>query len=370
MLREEITMLEESASAAVRKLSPVSMLREIRDSTDETGFSQQFWRECSKLGWAGVLVDEDHGGSDLGFLGAGTLAREMGRTLSLSPFLSTSIMAASALKNCRNELLRQEWLPKIAAGSVIVAAALEEDTRHKPQVCSTNAVQKDDGYCISGRKIGVVDGHVADAIIVSAIVEGEGAPALFLVPADRSGLSVWSHRWIDGRQMGSCQLDNVFLRSTERLREDTSSLYDWILFCGRAVLAARLCGMADEIFRQTLEYLKQRRQFDRPIASFQAIQHRAATMHCEIENAWSSTLAALGALDSRGPDVELIVSVAKAKASEVACFVAAECLQFHGGVGMTDEFDVGLYLKQARVEAEMLGGSSFHANNVARLLGY
>lgn len=368
MLREEITMLEESASAAVRKLSPVSMLREIRDSTDETGFSRHFWQECGELGWAGVLIDQDHGGSGLGLLGAGTLAREMGRTLSLSPFLSTSVMAAAALNNCVNGPLRREWLPKIAAGSVVVAAALEDGMPRKLQSCS--AVRVGDEYRISGHKIAVIDGHIADAIIVSAIVEGEGAPALFLVPADRSGLSVWSHQLVDGRRMGSCRLDDVILRDPERLESDASCLNDWVLLCGRAVVAARLCGLADEIFRQTLEYLKQRRQFDRPIASFQAIQHRSATMYCEIENAWSSTLAALDALDLKDPNVELAVSVAKAKASEVACFVAAECLQFHGGVGMTDEFDVGLYLKQARVEAELLGSTSFHTNNVARLLGY
>ena len=199
--------------------------------------------------------------------------------------------------------------------------------------------------------------------------EPEGEAALFLAKADAPGLSRDGRTLVDRRRVASVRLDGVSTGADARLEAGAATIEE-IVDIGRAVVAAALCGVAEDAFARTARYLKERRQFDRRIGSFQALQHRAARMHIEIENAWSATLKAMQSIETRANSAALDVAIAKAKASETACAATAECLQMHGGIGMTDEFDIGLFLKRPRVNSVLFGDATLHADRVATMLGY
>jgi acyl-CoA dehydrogenase len=357
-LNEDQQLLRESARAALAAHAPVSEYRRLRGSEGE-GFSREFWARCGEMGWSGVLVPERFGGSEFGVVGAGLVAREMARTLAPSPFFSTSVLAAAALAEGGSAAQQQTWLPRIATASAIVALA--------PDAARVVARREGQGFRLDGETHFVLDGHVADAFLVAANVET--APALFCIEAEAPGLSRQIRILVDGRRVASVRFDNVEAPESAQLPGRALAL-ERALDVGRAVLAASLCGVAEEAFRRTLDYLKERRQFDRRIGSFQALQHRAALAHTAVENAWSASLVALQALDARANTAVFDVAVAKSKASRTAEDVTAECLQMHGGIGMTDAFDIGLYLKRARVDATLLGDAAFHADRVATMLGY
>lgn len=375
MNSQDLDMIRDSAQAAMRDISPVTALRAIRDGAHDPGFDPAVWRTCGELGWSGVLVDEPSGGTDMGFAAAAIIARETGRTLCLSPFLSTALMAAVALRQSGNAAVNGRWLSRIAAADAILSPAIDEDRWHDPGRCTATAVNTGDTFRLAGTKVAVADGHVADGFIVTASIMGQdGSPVsgLFFVEARTAGLSVTPQRLIDGRLVSTVVFDAAPVPAAYCLASGAAAtdVIQHMLRAGYTGLAARQCGLAEEALRRTLDYMRQRRQFGQPIGTFQALQHRAALLHCEIENAWSATLAAAQALDAGAADAALRASVAKAKSAETSCMVAAECLQFHGGIGMTDEHEIGFFLKQARVEAELLGGYSFHADAVATALGY
>jgi alkylation response protein AidB-like acyl-CoA dehydrogenase len=351
-LDEDQRLLMDSARAAVADHAPVSEYRRLREPQGE-GFSRDFWKLAGDMGWSGVLVPEALGGAGFGVVGAGLIARELARNLTPSPFLSTAVLAACALSEGGRNEQQRAWLPRIASAQAIVTFA------HEDGAAPTVARRQGDGFRLDGEKHFALDGHVADAFIVSAAGE-----ALYLVEGGAAGLARQTRILVDGRRVASLTFANV---EAEPL---AGAALARTLDVGCAVLAASLCGVAEEAFRRTLEYLKERRQFDRRIGSFQALQHRAALAHIALENAWSATLQALQSLDSRANSAEFDVAVAKAKASRTAEEVTAECLQMHGGIGMTDAFDIGLYLKRARVDATLFGDAAFHADRVATLLGY
>jgi acyl-CoA dehydrogenase len=367
VLAEEQRLLRDSARAAIAAKSPIALWRKLRAENDEAGYSRDFWRACAEAGWAGVLIPEAYGGLDFGLVGAGLIAREMARTLAASPFLSTAIMAASALKNGGSEARKQTWLARIVAGAAVISAAIDESARHDPTRIETTATRTPRGWRLDGGKIGALDGAVADAFLVAAKAEGE--VGLYLVEARASGLSCVGRTLVDGRRVAALRFENVAAPADAKLCGG-GALIAQVLDVARGALAASLCGIAEEAFARTLDYLKQRKQFDRTIGSFQALQHRVAVMHVSVENAWSATLKALQALDSGSADAPLQIAMAKAKAGETGRTVAAECLQLHGGIGMTDEFDIGLFLKKARVDAELFGDPAYHADRVATMLGY
>ena len=365
LLNEDQKLLMESARGAVATKAPIAELRKLRAEPHGDGFSRGFWRDAAELGWTGVLVPEDFGGIDFGALGAGLIAREMARNLAPSPFLSTSVLSASAFVRGGSAAQKADWLPPIARGEAIVAFAVDDGAR--PGATPVKGRRTASGWALDGARHLVLDGHVADAILVAAEVEGDAA--LFLVRADAAGLSRGARTLLDGRRVASLDLDGVSLDVDARLGGGSAVITD-VLDIGRAVVAAALCGVAEEAFSRTLRYLRERRQFDRRIGSFQALQHRAARMHVDIENAWSASLQALQSIDARANSAALDVAIAKAKSSETACSATAECLQMHGGIGMTDEFDIGLFLKRARVDSVLFGDAAFHADRVATMLGY
>jgi alkylation response protein AidB-like acyl-CoA dehydrogenase len=365
VLSEDQKLLMASARGAVAEKAPIAEFRKLRADPNSLGFSPAFWRACAELGWTGVLVPEAFGGLDFRVVGAGLIAREMARDLASSPFLSTSVLSASALARAGSAAQKSQWLPRIVRGEAIIAFAVDEGAR--PDAIATKATRADSGWRLDGAKHFVFDGHAADAMLIAAVAEGEAA--LFLAKADAQGLFRDPRTLVDGRRVASVRLDGLSLDPGARLQGGAATIEE-VVDIGRAVVSAALCGVAEEAFARTARYLKERRQFDRRIGSFQALQHRAARMHVDIENAWSATLKAMQSIDARANSPALDVAIAKAKASETACAATAECLQMHGGIGMTDEFDIGLYLKRARVDSVLLGDAAFHADRVATMLGY
>jgi alkylation response protein AidB-like acyl-CoA dehydrogenase len=362
-LDEDQTMLMESARGAVAASAPISSFRELRADVSGEGFSRAFWRECAALGWTGVLIEERFGGIDFGVVGAGLIAREMARALAPSPFISTCVIAASALGVCGSPAQKADWLPRIARGGAIVGCGLDA----APGATRVSATRAGSGWRLDGVAHHVLDGHVADVCLIAA--DCDDGVAMFLAGAETTGVSRDTRILVDARRVASVRFDAAALGADARLAGGAAER-EAVLDIARAVVAAALCGVAEEAFARTLGYLRQRRQFDRAIGSFQALQHRAAVMHVGIENAWSAALMALQSIAARANDAALRVAVAKAKASEVACAATAECLQMHGGIGMTDEFDIGLFLKRARVDAVLFGDAAFHADRVATMLGY
>lgn len=376
VLTEEQEMLRESAHGFLEQKAPVSALRKLRDTNDPDGFDRSLWKEMAEMGWAGILIEEEHGGADFGFVGAGVLAEEMGRTLTASPFLSTSILAATALKKLGSDPQKQANLPKIAAGEALYALAVDEHRKHGPAKTAMKAEKHGNGFKLSGDKTFVADGHVADKIIVAA--RSAGAPGeqdgltLFLVDAKSKGIEIERTQMVDSRNAARIKFDGVEATGDDVLGEVDGGYMalEGVLNAGRAGLAAEMSGSAQQAFGMTVNYLKERKQFGTEIGSFQALQHRAAHLYSEIELAKSAVLKALQDLDAHYGMAGPICSLAKAKAGEVAKLASQEAVQMHGGIGMTDEYDIGFYMKRIRVAQEMFGNAAFHADRLAQMRGY
>ncbi len=376
VLTEEQEMLRESARGFLDEKAPVSALRKLRDESNADGFDRGLWKEMAEMGWAGILVDEAHGGADFGFVGAGLIAEEMGRTLSASPFLSTSILAATALKKIAGDAQQQEHLPKIAAGEALFALAVDEGAKHRPAATAMQAEKHGNGFKLSGSKTFVADGAVADKIIVAA--RSAGAPGekegltLFLVDAAAGGLEKERTVMVDSRGYARLDFNGVEATGDDVLGEVDNGYeaLEGVLSAGRAGLAAELSGAAQQAFAMTTDYLKERKQFGTEIGTFQALQHRAAHLYSELELVKSAVLKALQDLDAMYGAAGLSCSLAKAKAGEVAKLASQEAVQMHGGIGMTDEYDIGFYMKRIRAAQEMFGDAAFHADRFAKLRGY
>ncbi len=376
VLTEEQEMLRDAARGFLDEKAPVSALRKLRDSDDATGFDRDLWKEMAEMGWAGILVEEEYGGADFGFVGAGILSEEMGRTLTASPFLSTSILAATALKKIAASSQKEEHLPKLAAGATLYALAVDEGRKHAPSKTALFAEKAGNGFKLSGAKTFVADGHVADKIIVAARTAGapgeEAGLTLFLIDASAKGLTSNRTIMVDNRNAARIEFDAVEATGGDVLGEVDGGYLalEGVLNAGRAGLAAEMSGASQQAFSMTLDYLRERKQFGQSLGSFQALQHRAAHLYSEIEMMKSAILKALQDLDAHYGMAGPICTLAKAKAGEVAKLAAIEAVQLHGGIGMTDEFDIGFYLKRIRVAQEMFGDSAFHADRLAQMRGY
>ncbi len=375
-LTDEQAMIRDAADGFFRDAAPPAELRRLRDAKDATGFDRGLWRQMADQGFAGVLVPAAHGGSGLGYVAAGLIQEAVGRNLSLSPLLSTAILAASALVAGGSEEQRAKYLPQIAAGERLFALAADEASRHAPHRIATRAQASGNGFKLNGTKSFVLDGHVADTLIVAARTEGADCDTegitLFLVDAHAAGVATARTAMVDSRNAARVTLTDVQVDGADVLGSvgEGATLLDRILDAGRACLAAEMLGVSAQSFTTTVDYLKQRDQFGQKIGSFQALQHRAAHLFCEIELARSATLRALQALDADDDRAALFVSLAKAKAGEVAKLATNEGVQMHGGIGMTDDYDIGFYMKRARSAGETFGDGLFHGDRLATLMGY
>ena len=324
------------------------------------------------LGWAGILVPESHGGTDFGLAGMGAIMEEAGRHLSASPLLSTAVLGASLLRsgNAGDEL------KALASGNLVVAMALDEQGWHNPASVSCLAEKTASGFRIAGSKRFVADGHGADLYLVVARTSGQPGEnnglSVFAVPADSQGLSVTPLRAVDSRNSADLQLDGVEVPTSALIGEDGRGMevLEPALDAGRACLAAEMLGGAQQVFDLTLDYLRERRQFGVPIGSFQSLQHRAADLYSIIELARSAVTAALISANEKPEDFPRLASLAKAQAGRAFHLASLEGVQMHGGIGVTDELDIGLYLKRARVAEQMLGDESWHSQRYAELSGF
>jgi alkylation response protein AidB-like acyl-CoA dehydrogenase len=373
VLTEDQLMFRDAAKRFAAERAPVAELRKLRDDNDPVGFSRELWKEMADMGWAGVLVPEEHGGVGFGFVGAGLIATEVGRNLSVTPLLSSAVLAVTALVRGGSQAHKETLLPAIASGDVLIALATDESARHSPHHVATRVSGK---YKLSGRKLHVLDGHVADHLIVSARTSGDiearDGITLFLVNAKAAGVSITRSSMVDSHNSATVELRDVAVTDADIIGtlSHGADVLDAALDAGRAVLAAELLGIAEESFERTLVYLRERDQFGVKIGTFQALQHRAAHLFCEIELVRSVVLRTLQALDARESNAASLVCLAKAKASDVARIATNEAVQMHGGIGMTDEFDIGFFMKRARAAAETFGDQYYHTDRFAQLAGY
>src|SRR6266850_5609332 len=376
VLNEEQSMLRDSARGLISDKAPVAHLRQLRDAKDATGFSRELWRAFAEMGFSGLLIPEDFGGSGLGCVEAGVVMEEIGRTLMPSPFLSTGVVAASALSRGGSEAQKSEYLPRISAGSLLAALAVDEGAKHRPLQTKMQATRSGNGFKLSGEKAFVVDGHTADLLIVAARTAGSAGEAkgltLFLVNPKAKGIATERTVMVDAHNAARVEFDNVEVDADSVLGEvdQGGALLEGVLNIGRGAVASEMVGLSEEVFGRTVTYLKERKQFGKLIGEFQALQHRAAQLYIDIEITRAAVLKALQTLDGDFERAGSTVAVAKARAGTTATLAVQEGVQMHGGMGMTDQFDIGFFMKRARVCQELFGDSNFHADQLARLKSY
>ncbi|GAA5054652.1 acyl-CoA dehydrogenase family protein [Erythrobacter westpacificensis] len=355
--------------------APVSHLRTLRDADDPAGFSRDLWRQFGEMGFTGVLVDEGDGGLGMGHVEAGIVLEEIGRNLTPSPFIGTAVGAVEALRGA-DAALKQAWLPGIVAGETVAALALDEGAKHRPRHVALKAERQGNGFRLSGAKQFVAFGHEADLLIVSARTSGdladEDGVTLFAVPCSQPGITVNAERLADSSFAARVDLDGVELDGSAVIGEIDGgrALLNRVLSAVRAGASSEMVGVAEGASALTLDYLKQRKQFGRVIGSYQALQHRAAHLYSEMEVARAATLKAQQSLDTSSADADRDASVAKAMTGMASGLAVREAVQMHGGIGMTDEYDIGFFMKRQRVLAEMFGDADFHADLLARMEGY
>ena len=370
---DEQQQLQDSARDFLAARSPVAVQRRVRDEQIVAGFDAQVWQGMVELGWSAVAFAEDYQGLEFGFGGFAPLFEQLGRHLGASPLLSSVVLCGALVEALANEAQKQELIPKLISGELRLALALEENVRHAPDDIRTTARLAGDEVVLNGHKSLVDDALEADAWLVVARLE-DGSTGLFQVPANSEGAVCSARSLIDSRNHAALVLEDVCLPASAQLGSgDIAETLDLALDRGRACLAAELLGMAETVFEMTVEYLKTRVQFGAPIGSFQALQHRAARLFTDLQLARSTVMGAFEALEQPEMDAaerRRLVSLAKWKCNQAAQRVSNEGIQMHGGIGVTDEYDVGLFMKRIRVAQAALGNSDFHcqryADNLAR----
>ena len=375
LTESDLELLRDTAARFFDDQLPVDALRRLRDEADDIGFNRVIWREMAEMGWAGILIDERHGGIDPGHIAMGSILEQAGRTLAASPLISTAVISAPIIAHSADSTEHEGVLARMAAGDCILALAHEEGSRHAPHCIATRAEKHGKTYLINGRKTFVLDGHAADHLIVVTRTDGgdndRDGLTLFLVDATASGIRRMRTNMVDARNSAKIEFEKVAVTENAVIGTPGSGLeiLEPVLDGARAGLAAEMLGTGQEVFDRTLEYLKVREQFGAPIGSFQALKHRAAEMYCEIELTRSATYGALAAIDAKDGETAALASAAKAKACDMLELVSNEAIQMHGGIGMTDEADIGLFLKRARVTQQILGDAIFHRDRYATLIG-
>ena len=376
VLNEEQQMLKESAKGFLAEHAPISEVRNQRDSGSELGYSPTLWKKMSDMGWAAILVPEEFGGLAFGHVGMGQIVEETGRTLTASPLLSTAILGVSLINLAGSESQKTEILGKIAIGDLTLALALDEEKHHAPTHTKMSATKQDGGYVLNGKKRYVIDGSSADKLIVVTRTSGNPGDlkgiTLFHVDRDKEGINTERTTMVDGHNSSIISFTDVFVPQNNLLGELNRGFrpLSAALDVANVHLACELLGIAQESFDRTLKYMKERKQFGAFIGSFQALQHRAAHWWSEIELCKSIVLKALQSLDAGDVESAALSSIAKAKLCEVVELSTNEAIQLHGGIGMTDEYEIGFFIKRARPAQMLYGGYSYHADRYALISGY
>lgn len=375
-LNEEQRILKDSAREFLLANAPVEALRKLRDNKDATGFSKDLWHQMVELGWTAISIPENYGGLEFGYQGLGLIFEQKGFFLTASPLFSSIVLGASTIELLGNEEQKQALLPQVAAGELSLALALEEGTQHAPTNIQTTAKVDGDGFVLNGSKTFVLDGHTADKLLVVARTSGdnnqEAGLSVFLVDSDAAGVAITRTIMLDSRNAANIQFNDVKVGKDALIGELNGAFpaFNQVLARARIILAAEMLGGCQEMFNRTMQYLKEREQFGVKIGSFQALKHRASLMFIEIELSKSVVLEALTAIDNKAENVDKLACLAKAKLNDTYQLVTNEATQMHGGIGVTDELDVGLFLKRARATMHAFGHSAFLRDRFATLSGF
>lgn len=376
VLNEEQVMLKDAATGFLAEKASVAQLRNLRDSGSESGFSPEVWQEIAEMGWAGIAIPEEYGGLGYGYTGLGLVLEQVGRNLSSSPLESTVLVAASIIVELGSPAQKESLLPAIAAGKSLLSLALQESGHHAPEHTAMTASLEGDIYTLNGSKLLVLDASVADHFIVIARTGGNPGEAqglsAFLVPANDDGVEVESRSMVDSRNAGAVRFEGVKV-SSDQLLGEAGEAWEGLNRCldiANIGLASELLGLSTEAFERTVNYLKERKQFGQYLGSFQGLQHRAAELFAELELGRSIVLRALHAIDDNDEDLPKLASAAKAKLSEIAQRATNEAIQMHGGIGMTDEHEIGFFIKRARVAQHCFGDYNYHLDRFAKLSSY
>jgi len=376
LLNEDQLLLKQTVSEFTKEKLPISHLRELRDSGDDVGFSRAIWKEMAELGWAGILFPEEYGGADLGMAELGIVLEECGRTLAPAPFLSTVLLGGCGIAIAGSDEQKAKNLPGVCSGDTFLALAHQEKSHFRPYDIETTAKKSGAGYQLDGEKVFVLDGHIADTLLVAARSAGKSGErsgiSLFLVNPSARGVTITRTEMVDSRNAARVKLEGVSVDASDLLGApgEAADTLDAVFDRATAGLCAEMVGIIDEVFETTIAYLKVREQFGTLIGTFQALKHRAATMFCETQLAQTITLDALRAIDEGRADATRIVSAAKARCCDTSSLVTCEGLQMHGGIGMTDEQDVGLFLKRAKAAELTFGDAAYHRDRFANLTGF
>ena len=376
VLNEEQFLLTKTARGFFKDFAPVAQLRALRDENSEDCFSRALWAKMSEMGFSGIVLPEAFGGLDYGLMGAGIIFGAMGRTLVSSPMLSTAIMGATLISKGASQTHKENILPNIVSGKVLIAFACDEANHSGTGTISLKATKTEDGYSLNGNKAFVLDGMVADYIIVaartSATSDDKDGITLFLLKGDSVGVFCKRQILVDGRGAANINFEGVKVKKSDIVGElnEGGILMNQVLNIANLCLCAELLGLSESVFLQTLEYLKNRKQFGVAIGSFQSLQHRASELFSEIELGKSVLLSGLNAAEQGLDDLNYHTSLSKVKISEIGRLATNEAVQMHGGMGMTDEFDMGFYMKRARAIMLTFGDPSFHLDRFAKIRGY
>jgi alkylation response protein AidB-like acyl-CoA dehydrogenase len=372
---EEQELLRDTARKFFDDACTTKFVREMMAT--EAAITPEFWRRLAEQGWLGIAYPEADGGSGLGLVDVVVLMEEVGRAVMPGPFPATVLLGGAAIAKAGSAAQRQEWLPRIAAGEVKASlAATEPNARWDAAGITLGARETRGGFSLSGSKMFVPDAHLADALVVAARTRDgstmEDGVSLFLVPRDSAGVGVRVLPSIDEtRKTCEVRFDNVVVPADALLGELHGG---WAPLArvaeGAAVaLAAEICGAAQKVLEITVDYAKLRVAFGKPIGTYQGVKHKCADMLVEIENAKSLTYYAARAVDEGDPEAAVAVSMAKAAASDAGRKVCAAGIQLHGGIGMTWEHDLHLYLKRAKADEIAFGDATWHRERIAQLMG-
>jgi len=376
ILTEEQQFLKDTAKSFSRDKTPTNHFRKLRDDNSSKCWDDSIWQEMVQLGWSGILVPEDFGGSDFGVAGISVIMQELGKTLTPSPLLATAVLGVSTIKLLGSGEQKNMYLPKIVSGEITVALAIDEGSHHSPFNIETSAKLEGDNWVLNGQKVFVIDGASADIILIVARTSGKAGESnglsVFVADKNSAGLEISRISTADCRNYANITMNNLSLNQNTLLGEVdvAGEIVEKVLDLGRIAIASEMLGNTEEAFEITVSYLKERKQFGVAIGSFQALQHRAAKMFCEIELTKSAVMAAMHAADENSNELERLASLAKFQAGETLHLVSNEAIQMHGGIGVTDEYDIGFYLKRARVAEQIFGTSEYHQARYANISGF
>ena len=376
ILTEEQEFLRDTAKDFAQERTPVTHFRSLRDNKDENLWDKDIWQEMVNLGWSGILIPEEFGGSDFGVAGISVILQECGKTLTPSPLFSTGVLGAYAISNFGTQEQKEKYLPKIVSGEITTALAVDESSHHDPSKTLFKAEQKGSDFLLNGKKTFVIDGASADILIILARTSGNSGDlaglTLFIVESNVEGIKKIKLDMADSRNYANIEFNDVACSNKSILGalESGGETVERILDIGRIAMSAEMLGNAESAFETTIDYLKQRKQFGVLIGTFQALQHRAAEMFCEIELTKSAVMAAIHGADENSNELQRLSSLAKTIAGETLNLVSNEAIQMHGGIGVTDEYDLGFFIKRSRVAEQIFGSSTYHTERYANLSGF